>query len=99
MKNTTSTMFTLAILSVLIIFVATNSPESMFPRTNKTSAPTAIGASNSTGGNMTVGTPTASTTPIKTDTFFANGIISSLVFVTQNPGNTISKDNNAAGIT
>lgn len=42
-------------------------------------------------GNMT----TAST---KTDTFSANGIISSLVFVTQNPNNTISNGNSAAGI-
>ena len=36
------------------------------------------------------------TAPTKTDTFSANGIISSLVFVTQNPNNTISNGNSAA---
>ena len=44
------------------------------------SAPSAGEVPKSTGGNMT-------TAPTKTDTFSANGIISSLVFVTQNPNN------------
>jgi hypothetical protein len=96
MKNTTSSMFTLAMLLGLIILVATNSPIQVFAQTNKTSAPAAAGASKSAGGNMTVGTPT---TPTNTETFSAVGTISSLVFVTQKPDNTISKGNNASGLT
>ena len=99
MKNTTSTMFTLAMLAGLIILVATNSPEPVYAQTNKTSAPTAIGTSKGTSGNMTIGALTGSTTPTNTDTFSANGIISSLVFVTQNPDNAVSKGNNASGLT
>jgi len=56
------------------------------------SAPSVGGVPKSTSGNMTTGAPT------KTDTFSANGIISSLVFVTQNPNDTISNGNSAAGI-
>lgn len=99
MKNTTSILFTLAILSGLIILMTTNSPEQVFAQTNNTSAPAPLGASKSTSGNMTLGAPTGSTTTTNTGTFSADGIISSLVFVAHNPDNTISKGNNASGLT
>lgn len=91
-------MFTFAIISGLIILMATNRPEPIAPQINKTSAPAAIGASKNISGNMTIGAPTSSPTPRNTDTFSTRGIISSLVFVTQNPNNTISDGNSAAGI-
>jgi len=99
MKNTTSTIFALAMLLGLTIFVATNNLEPVFAQTNKMSVPVTVGASKSASGNMTIGAPTASTTPTNTETFSAGGSISSLVFVTQNPDNTISKGNNASGLT
>ena len=86
--NYTRSLFGLAMLLGLTVAVAANIPGSIYAQMNM-SAPSAGGVSKSTSGNMT-------TAPTKTDTFFANGIISSLVFVTQNPNNTIS--NGAAGI-
>ena len=74
----------------LTVVMAANIPESIYAQMNM-SAPSAGGVPKSTSGNMT----TAST---KTDTFSANGIISSLVFVTQNPNNTINNGNSATGI-
>ena len=81
-------VFTLGILAWLLILVATISPE-----------PSAIGASSSTSRNTMIGAPTPSATPTNTDTFYADGIISSLVFVTHNPDTTIIKGNNASGLT
>src|SRR5215469_9241095 len=89
MKYTRS-LVALAMLLGLTVAVAANIPESTHAQMNM-SALSAGGVPKSTSGNMT----TAST---KTDTFSANGIISSLVFVTQNPNNTISKGNSAVGI-
>jgi hypothetical protein len=99
MKPTKPTLFALAMLAGLTIVVAANVPESIYAQINNMSAPSAVGPSKSASGNMTVGAPIASTTPTKTDTFSANGVIGSLIFVTQSPANTISKGNNAAGLT
>ena len=74
----------------LTVVVAVNIPESIYAQMNM-SAPSAGGVPTSTSANMT-------TAPTRTDTFSANGIISSLVFVTQNPNNTFSNGNTAAGI-
>ena len=87
----TRTLCGLAVLLWLIVVVGANIPESTYAQMNM-SAPSAGGVPKSTSGNMTTGAPT------KTDTFSANGIISSLVFVTQNPNDTISNGNSAAGI-
>ncbi len=97
MKYTRS-LFGLAMLLGLTVVVAANIPESTYAQMNNISAPSAVGPSKSTSGNITIGGPSTSTTPTKTDTFSANGIISSLVFVTQNPNNTINNGNSAAGI-
>ncbi|HYV52319.1 MAG TPA: hypothetical protein VE971_03410 [Candidatus Eisenbacteria bacterium] len=75
----------------LTVAVAATIPESMHAQMNM-SSPSAGGVPKSTSGNMTTEAST------KTDTFSANGIISSLVFVTQNPNDTISNGNSAAGI-
>src|SRR5215469_8313529 len=83
----TRTLCGLAVLLWLIVVVGANIPESTYAQMNM-SAPSVGGVPKSTSGNM----------PTKTDTFSANGIISSLVFVTQNPNDTISNGNSAAGI-
>jgi hypothetical protein len=89
MKYTRS-LLGIAMLLGLTVVMAANIPESIYAQMNM-SAPSAGGVPKSTSGNMT----TAST---KTDTFSANGIISSLVFVTQNPNNTINNGNSATVI-
>src|SRR5207237_6243070 len=80
----------LALLLGLTVVVTANIPESIYAQMNM-SGPSAGGVPKSTSGNLT-------TAPTKTDTFSGNGIISSLVFVTQNPNNTISNGNSATGI-
>jgi hypothetical protein len=97
MKYTRS-LFCLAGLLGLTVVVASNIPGSIYAQMNM-SAPSAGGVPKSTSGNMTIGSPsTSSTTPTKTETFSGKGIISSLVFVTQTPNNTISNGNSAEGI-
>src|SRR5215472_3876100 len=83
--------FGLTMLLGLTVVVVANIPESTYAQMNM-SAPSAGGVPKSTSGNMTTEAST------KTDTFSANGIISSLVFVTQKPNDTISNGNSAAGI-
>src|SRR5215831_8239822 len=90
MKYTRS-LFGLAMLLGLTVVVALNIPESTYAQMNMSAPPAGGGVPKSTSGNIT-------TAPTKTDTFSANGIISSLVFVTQNPNNAISNGNSAAGI-
>jgi hypothetical protein len=78
----TRTLCGLAVLLGLIVVVGTNIPESTYAQMNMSAPSAGGGVPKSTSGNIT-------TAPTKTDTFSANGIISSLVFVTQNPNNTI----------
>jgi hypothetical protein len=93
----TRSLFGLVTLLGLTVVVAANIPVSIYAQINM-SAPSAGGVPKSTSGNMTIGSPSTSTTPTKTETFTGKGIISSLVFVTQTPNNTISNGKSAAGI-
>lgn len=75
----------------LVLTCVNNNPASVFAQINQTSK----AISNTGGTNQTI------TAKPKTnnETFSASGSISSLVFTTQNPDNTIKNGNNALGLT